>query len=150
MKDFEVLLGQCYDELHQELPKILLVTGEPVEDFVAWVSDDCPDWDRYEYESAQAAIERKLMPRKAYMEENGVNGKPLWWDRFSEVTKRELDEAGYQRYIQNLVKEIKMSPRNIPPLVRMQGKPADGRHRTLALMKMDRKVAPVIRIGDKS
>jgi hypothetical protein len=128
----------------------LKVRARTYDDFVKWVSDfhkdDVFEWDRYEGTAARYLRDKGLISESEY-KTWGTTAK-------GDVLAKAAQKLGYQDeyalglhlYVGNLADAIARGE-DIPPLLTVDGKPADGRHRTFAARKLDRKVAPVADIS---
>jgi hypothetical protein len=63
------------------------------------------------------------------------------------LTWEDVAKLGMDRMIAALMMAIE-SGRDVPPLVTRLGRPADGRHRTLAAMRLGLKKAPVMEVSE--
>jgi hypothetical protein len=149
-EDFGTILLQLFQEAeprrHNDLPDTVQVCGEPIGDFEKWAQDMTPEWDRYEHEAELIAIKKGLVSKQIVREENGVGGRPNWQNRLDEATQMSLYEEGLKLYLDGLIKGIQKPSEEIPPLIRIHGRPVDGRHRTWAAMRMGKKIVPVISV----
>lgn len=136
--DFQVLVGDCGWAGDQAFVRV-----RGYDDFTAWAQGQQPDWDRYRWDGVDELVKRGLLPRHVL----GRYDEDIPQLRVLEAQGIDVYEVGFDRYVNSLAKSI-AAGKMVPPLVAIGGVPVDGRHRTLAALRLGRKTAPIIDLAD--
>lgn len=145
--DFRVMLAQIAEEVGEKTPRgwehtrTIRVCAESFDDFRKWAAELGPEEDRYEKEAIEVGVGVGVLDRR-FLHDVTVDGK-YWWQVVGERTRNALYKKGFERYVGALAKAISAGD-DIPPLIRVDGIPADGRHRTFAANKLRLSYAPVV------
>jgi hypothetical protein len=121
--------------------KIAHVEVRPYGDFIEWARAQEPDWDRYAWDGTKVLVEQGRLPKSAMDHYDNPNLERAG------VTIEEWTQLGFEHYVDAIARSI-AAGKNVPPLVAVEGEPIDGRHRTLAALRLGLPVAPVINLGD--
>lgn len=144
--DFQTMVQQLVGEGDdpKSFPwKMTRVTVRPFEDFQRWAQAEEPDWDRYTWDAVKELVSRELLPEKALDDYDS----PATWEKIRTLMRGSDTPAlriGFAHYVQSLATSLMLSKANMPPLVSVEGAPADGRHRTLAATLLGLRYAPVL------
>lgn len=117
--------------------KIAHVEVRPYGDFAEWARSQEPDWDRYAWDGTKVLVEQGRLPKSAM---DNYDRPDL---ERAGVTVDEWLRRGFEHYVDAIARSI-ADGKNVPPLVEVEGEPIDGRHRTLAALKLGLPVAPII------
>lgn len=121
--------------------KVAHVEVRPYGDFIEWAQSQKPDWDRYAWDGTKVLVEQGRLPKSAM---DNYDRPDL---ERAGVTVDEWLQLGFEHYVDAIARSI-AAGKNVPPLVAVEGEPIDGRHRTLAALKLGLPVAPIINLGD--
>lgn len=141
--DFQVMVEQLLEERPDHGKGFpwtdASVVVEPYADFVAW-AEPMPRDERGTYDAVLALVERKILPAghmKTYDE-------PVTWGAIRALgfDSQRVADLGFAMYVAQLA--VAMTVGDVPPLIRLNGQPADGRHRTLAAKLLGLAHAPIL------
>jgi hypothetical protein len=135
--DFRVLISDIESAYKLGHRDAVDVEVRPYDDFITWAESQEPDWDRYAWDGTKVLVEQRRLPKSAL---DNYDNPDL--DRAG-VSSDEWYRLGFEHYVEALAKSI-AADKSVPPLVAVNGKPIDGRHRALAARQLGLFEAPVI------
>lgn len=150
--DFRVMLAQIAEEVGERTPRgweqnrILKICAGPFDDFKVFAAEQGPEPERYEREAIAFGVDNGFLDKR-FLDEVTVDGK-YWWQTKAPRAVDSLNKKGFERYVNKIAKAIS-SGEDIPPLIRVDGAPADGRHRTFAANKLKLLSAPIVEFTSK-
>jgi hypothetical protein len=134
--DFQTIVADIESVYKLEHRKTLFVEIRPYKDFIKWAEMQSPDWDRYSWDGTKVLVEQGLLPKSAL----------TYYDRpdlsRAGITVNQWLEVGFEHYVNTLAKSIREG-KNVPPLLTIEGRPIDGRHRALAATRLGLKTVPI-------
>lgn len=140
--DFRALVEDVESAYKLGHRDVVEVEVRPYDDFVAWAENQKPDWDRYAWDGTKVLVEQKRLPKSALHDYDNPDLE------HAGITVEEWQRLGFDHYVDSIAKSI-ASGKRVPPLVAVEGKPIDGRHRALAAHRLGLYAAPIIDLRRK-
>jgi hypothetical protein len=137
--DFRVLVSDVEGAYKLGHRDVVDVEVRPYGDFVEWAKSQEPDWDRYAWDGTKVLVEQGRLPKSAMDDYDRPNLERAG------ITIDEWLRLGFEHYVDAIARSI-ADGKNVPPLVAIPDGPIDGRHRTLAALKLGLRVAPIIEL----
>lgn len=140
--DFRALVKDVESAYKLGHRDIVEIDVRPYDDFVAWAQSQTPDWDRYTWDGTKVLVEQKRLPKAALSDYDNPDLKQAG------IATEEWLRLGFEHYVDSIAESI-ASGKSVPPLVAVEGKPIDGRHRALAAHRLGLYAAPIIDLRRK-
>lgn len=147
--DFQVMLAQVAEEVGEKTPRgwerkrKLLICAGPFDDFKVFAASQGPEPERYEGDAIAAGVSLGALDKRFLESDTGMVDGKYWWQTKPPRVIDALYRKGFERYVGRIAKAI-ASGEDIPPLIRVNGEPADGRHRTFAANKIGLRTVPIV------
>jgi hypothetical protein len=143
--DFQDMVRQLEEHAGVRHVRKIRVVAMPMEPFARWARNMKPDWDRYLYETARHLMERGRISLDDVDDFDRPRGKAIMKKAIKRAGLPEPYKLGQKIYIERLAGDMRKR-KPLPPILMVNGRPMDGRHRVLAALTLGLKTVPVTEV----